>query len=80
LQTDLARQISDIQIPLAQVRASSEAAQKQISKRVHRMRSDISDLQALAAGRVSRRDVEAMRQEAKADVAAVRPEVSPPMR
>jgi hypothetical protein len=55
------------QTALAQLRASSGAAQ-----------SEISGLQALAADHVHRREVGAMREEAKADAAALGSEVGEP--
>jgi DNA repair ATPase RecN len=75
IQADLAHVTSEVQTTLPQLRASSEAAQRQLCREVERLHSDISELQALAADHVCLRDVEAMRQEARADVAALRSEV-----
>jgi hypothetical protein len=75
MQTGLARLSSEVQTTLPQLRASSEAGQMQFSREVEQLRIEISGLQALAADHVCRRDVEMVRQEAKADAAALRSEV-----
>jgi hypothetical protein len=75
MQTDLARVTSEVQTTLAQLWASSEESQEQLCREVERLQSEISGMQAFATYHVCRRDIEAMRHEAKADAAALRSEV-----
>jgi chromosome segregation ATPase len=64
MQVDLARVISEVQTTLPH-----------LSREIERLQSGISWLQPLVADHVCLRDVEAMCQEATADVAALRSEV-----
>jgi chromosome segregation ATPase len=63
------------QSQLAQLPAKLARMQRQLCREVERLQSEISGLQALAAEDVCLREVEAMRQETKADVAALRSEI-----
>jgi hypothetical protein len=75
MQAYLARVTSQVRTTLPQLQTSSEAVQKQLSGEVERLQSEISRLQALAADHICLRDIEAIRQRAKTDIAALRSEI-----